>query len=341
MINKLLHKIRGTRAGYSLGRKVLSSPFITNNALYDNLYNKAIDKKIKYFDKKYPWGVDIGTTNLCNAACIMCPHSKLKKMGTMDMKLYKKIIDNCQKLKIKIITLSFFGEPFLDKTIIEKIKYAKQKGMYVAFYSNASMLTEELARKIVESGLDGITISFDGYSRETYEKIRKNLKFDIVKNNILNLIETRRKMKKMNPRINLVLVELEENKREIKQFYEEWSKKVDGINIINMRNWANDIKKEGTKESFHFNKKMKRKPCALIWQKMIVDWNGDVVLCCDDWNHSTVLGNLKKQTIEEIWKGDKIKKIKEAHVKGEFSKIPLCSGCNKKSVWWMVNTNER
>jgi radical SAM protein with 4Fe4S-binding SPASM domain len=337
MLTKTLNKIRGTRAGYNIGRKVLSTPLIVNSRLYDSLYNKKINKSIEKLNKKYPWGVDIGTTNLCNAECIMCPHSKLNKMGTMDMKLYKKIIDNCSKLHIKIVTLSFFGEPFLDKELIAKIKYAKEKGMTVAFYSNASLLTEELARKTIDSGLDSITISFDGYSKETYEKIRKKLKFDVVKKNILNLIETRGRMKKTNPKINLVLVELEENKREIKQFYNKWRGKVDSINIINMRNWANDIQKEGTKESFHFNKKIKRKPCALIWKKMVVDWNGDVVLCCDDWNHSTVLGNLKKQTIEEIWKGEKLRKIREAHVKGEFGKIPLCSGCNKKSVWWMVD----
>jgi radical SAM protein with 4Fe4S-binding SPASM domain len=337
MITKTLNKIRASRMGYNFGRKILSNPFIVNSKIYNSAYNKKIKKTIDKLSKEYPWGVDIGTTNLCNAECIMCPHSKLKKMGTMDMKLYKKIIDNCKKLNIKIITLSFFGEPFLDKGIIEKIEYAKSKGMFVAFYSNASLLTEELAKKSINAGLDSITISFDGYSKETYEKIRKKLKFDIVKKNILNLIRMRRKMKKKNPKINLVLVELEENKGEIKQFYKEWNNKVDGINIINMRNWANDIQKEGTKESFHFNKNMKRKPCALIWMKMIVDWNGDVVLCCDDWNHSSVLGNLNKQTIEDIWNGKKLREIREAHTKGEFYKIPICSGCNKKSVWWLVD----
>jgi radical SAM protein with 4Fe4S-binding SPASM domain len=232
--------------------------------------------------------------------------------------------------------LSFFGEPLLDKGLIEKIKYAKSNGMTVAFYSNASLLNEEWAKKLIESGLDGITISFDGYSKETYEKIRKNLNFDVTKENILGLIKMRKILHKQNPKINLVLVELEENKREIKQFYNEWNKKVDGINIINMRNWANDIQKKGTKESFHFNKKIKRYACGLIWHRMVVDWNGDVVLCCDDWNHSTVLGNLKKESIEKIWKGEKLRKIKEAHIKGEFHKIPICAGCNKKSIWWLA-----
>lgn len=335
MIKKTLSKIRSSRVGYNLGRKILSTPFIVNSKVYDKIYNKKINKTINELNKGYPLGVDIGTTNLCNAACIMCPHSKLKKMGTMDMNLYKKIIDNCARLNIKIITLSFFGEPFLDKKIIEKIKYAKGKGMSVGFYSNASLLTEKLAKEIIEAKLDNITISFDGATKETYEKIRKNLKFEATKKNVLGLINTRKKLNKKNPKINLVLVELEENKKEIKQFYQYWKGKVDSINIINMRNWANDIQKEGTKESFHFNKKIKRKPCALIWLKMVVDWNGEVVLCCDDWNHSTIIGNLKNQTIEEVWKGERLRKIREAHLRGEFYKVPLCAGCNKKSVWWL------
>jgi radical SAM protein with 4Fe4S-binding SPASM domain len=337
MVIKILGKIRSNRIGYNWGRNILSSPLVSKNKIYDSFYNKKIGKSIKKLEKEFPRGVDIGVTNACNSDCIMCPHSKLKSIGTMDMKLYKKIIDNCSELKIKIITLSFFGEPLLDKTLIEKIKYAKSKKLIVGFYSNASLLTEKWARDLIESNLDGITISFDGYSKGVYEKIRKGLKFNVVKKNILNLIKIRKNLGKGHPKINLVLVELEENKKEIKDFYDEWKNKVDSINIINMRNWANEIKKKGTKESFHFNYRVKRKPCALIWQKMVIDWNGDVVLCCDDWNHSTILGNLRKQSIEDVWRGSKLKNIKKFHIKREFAKVPLCSGCNKKSIWWMVN----
>jgi hypothetical protein len=101
MITKTLNKIRGSRIGYNLGRKILSTPIIVNNKLYDKIYNKKIKKSIERMGKGYPLGVDIGTTNLCNAECIMCPHSRLKNMGTMDMNLYMKIIDNSHN-EIKI-----------------------------------------------------------------------------------------------------------------------------------------------------------------------------------------------------------------------------------------------
>jgi len=189
MITKTLGKIRGNRIGYNLGRGILSSPLVTKNKIYDSIYDKKIKRSIKKLEKEFPIGIDIGVTNACNSDCIMCPHSKLKNIGTMDMKLYKKIIDDCSGLKIKMVTLSFFGEPLLDKTLIEKIKYAKSRGLIVGFYSNASLLTEKWARDLIKSNLDGITISFDGYSKETYEKIRRGLKFNIVKKNILNLIK--------------------------------------------------------------------------------------------------------------------------------------------------------
>jgi radical SAM protein with 4Fe4S-binding SPASM domain len=70
---------------------------------------------------------------------------------------------------------------------------------------------------------------------------------------------------------------------------------------------------------------------------MVVDWNGDVVLCCDDWNHREVLGNLKEKSIEDIWFGDRLKQIREMHLKEEFDKVPICHACNKKTIWWLIN----
>ncbi len=331
----ILNKIRANNIGFNIGRAVLSNSLIIRSKAYQKAYENKIKKVIKNREGKPPMSLDIGTTNACNSNCIMCPHHLLKEIGFMNMNLYKKIIDNCASFGIKAVVLSFFGEPLLDQTIDEKIKYAKSKGLNVSFYSNASLLNRDIAKKLIESGLDSITISFDAYSKDTYEKIRVGLKFDKTNNNIINFMALRNELNSKKPTVSLVLVELDENRKEIKKFYAKWKKIVNNINIINQRNWAGNLDKSSEK-SFHF-KKQRRWPCGFIWQKMVVDWNGDVVLCCDDWSHREVLGNLKNQNIEDIWFGERLKKIREAHLNGEFDKIPLCQGCNKKTIWWLLN----
>jgi radical SAM protein with 4Fe4S-binding SPASM domain len=331
----ILNKIRSNNLGFNIGRAVLSNRFIVNNKAYQKAYEKKIKKVIKNLENKAPTGLDIGTTNACNSNCVMCPHHLLKEIGFMDMNLYKKIIDNCASFGIKNITLSFFGEPLLDQTIIEKIEYAKSEGLIVGFYSNASLLKPDISKRLIGSGLDAMTISFDAYSKEIYEKIRVGLKFDETSENLTNFMKMRKELGLKKPLVSLVLVELDENRKEIKKFYSKWKKVVDSINIINQRNWAGNLDKD-SKKSFHF-KAQKRWPCSFIWQKLIVDWNGDVLLCCDDWNHREVLGNLKNQKIEDIWFGDRLKQIRTYHLNGEFDKIPLCQGCNKKTIWWLLN----
>jgi len=71
MIKKILYKIRANRIGYQIGRKFLSTLFIVNSKLYNKIYDKKIKKSIEKLNKEYPFALEIGTTNLCNADCIM------------------------------------------------------------------------------------------------------------------------------------------------------------------------------------------------------------------------------------------------------------------------------
>ncbi len=334
MLKKILNLIKRNKKGYEIGRKILSSKKITKNKFYNRIYDNKIKKRMRELEFRGPKEVDIGVTNLCNANCIMCPHNKLKKMGTMKMNLFKKIIDDCVECNVKSVCLSFFGEPLIDKELISKVKYAKNKGLKVSFYSNASLLTKEKASSLIKAGLDRIVISCDGFYKETYEKIRRNLKFDVVKKNIENLIKLKKEINSKTPKITLVFVELTQGEKEIKDYYNYWKEKVNEIQRINMRNWAGQIKGESEK-SLHFKSK-NRLPCANLWEKLTIDWDGDAVLCCDDWSHSVILGNLKKDSIKDIWNGEKLREIREFHKKREFYKIPLCKNCNKKSVWWLV-----
>ena len=61
---------------------------------------------------------------------------------------------------------------------------------------------------------------------------------------------------------------------------------------------------------------------------MAVFWNGDVPFCGEDKDGKYIIGNLRDQTIEEIWLGEKLTRYKKIHEAGEFSKIPICEYCD-------------
>ena len=88
----------------------------------------------------------------------------------MDMDLYRKIVDEAKEF-IFDINLNHRGESLLHPEIVEAIKYAKQNKMFTRLHTNASLLTEDLAENIIAAGLDRISFSFDGYTKETYEKM--------------------------------------------------------------------------------------------------------------------------------------------------------------------------
>src|ERR687884_2159768 len=105
--------------------------------------------------------VQIESTNICNAKCVFCPRDEMhRRQGVMSFDLFRKIVDECAGLGITHVRVHNYGEPFLDRHLTEKVRYAKQKGIKeVGMISNGSLITERVARGMVEAGLDAINIS--------------------------------------------------------------------------------------------------------------------------------------------------------------------------------------
>ena len=115
--------------------------------------------------------VQIESTNICNAKCVFCPRDDMaRKQGVMDMELFKKVVDECVELGIEHVRMHNYGEPFVDRQLVDKVRYAKQKGVpQVGMISNGSLITETAARGMIEAGLDAINISVDASGKETFE----------------------------------------------------------------------------------------------------------------------------------------------------------------------------
>ena len=281
----------------------------------------------RYFPKYFT----IETCNNCNAHCIMCPKGQrgTRNIQLMEDRLFEKIIRELEKYNewIEMICLNSDGEPLLDKKIAQRIRMLKEVGIkHVNISTNAQLLTEDKIYELLESGLDDLRISLDGFTKETYEKVRVGLKYDIVKSNVENLVRIRDK-ENSKLSIRLRMVELEENANERNDWIKYWNSVVsenDKVQLMPMHTWSGTIQEEEQKRiDFYADK-----PCVSVFSSFTINYDGVVQLCDSDIEQRVILGDVNTQTIKEVWNGEKFEKIRGYHANALRNNIDICRGCD-------------
>ncbi len=162
----------------------------------------------------------------------------------MTFDLFRKVVDECAELGITHVRVHNYGEPFVDRQLVEKVRYAKQKGIQeVGMISNGSLITEDVARGMVEAGLDAINISVDASGKEVFESTRIGLKYDKVIANIERLVRIRAELGKRRPKLILSFVR-QNNSLDEQAFIEHWRGIADKIHITDLHNWAGTLNVE-------------------------------------------------------------------------------------------------
>jgi hypothetical protein len=276
---------------------------------------------------RMPEIVQIEATNICNAKCTFCPRDDMKRrQGVMDVDLYRKVVDECASLGIGHVRMHNYGEAFVDKRLPEKIAYAKSRGIpEVGVITNGSLLGPDVARAVVEAGLDAINISLDAAGKETFESTRLGLKYDKVIANVEGLVQARRELGRTRPKLILSFVR-QDNSAEEQAFIDHWSAVADKIHITELHNWAGTLKRRA---DVNF-------PCYRQWLTFTVLWDGRVSLCCADLDGHIVLGDLRTQSIAEIWNGDAYRRVRREHL--ESGGPAICRNCDlpaKDSPLWI------
>lgn len=135
-----------------------------------------------------PGFLQLEPTNKCNLKCKMCHRNfmSLPNIGELNFDNFKKIVDPLLPY-LHHVWLQGLGEPFLCKDIFKMIKYLKRRNLYVNTVTNATLLNKDVCEKIISSGLDEISISIDGATAETFERIRVGANFEEITRNVQNL----------------------------------------------------------------------------------------------------------------------------------------------------------
>jgi len=243
-------------------------------------------------------------TDHCNAICIMCPreqHEDARPHGIMDLEKYKRSIDEVVSLGAKKIVLTGFGEPLIDRTLEQKIAYAKAKNLNTYIITNGSLITRARAKSLIDAGLDEMRVSYYGMSAETYNVVMERLDFLVATNNLLGFLEERvlRGLKK--PKLELSYLVMKENERDVEAFRAFWEPRADAIEMWKPHNFGDGRSYRERHQTVELKTTCGRPENGPLQ----IQWDGEVIPCCYDYNNQIVLGNAFEQPVLDILNGEK------------------------------------
>lgn len=302
-----------------------------HHAAGENLHERA-NERFKDYRKKwrewpenfhvgeFPLFIDVEVTSACNLKCHFCATTFLDNAigkGFMSFDIAKKIIDEGRDNNLCGVKFNIRGEPLLHSEIHSFVKYAKKSGLIdVYFNTNAMLLTDDVANKLIDAGLDRISISFEGYIKETYESHRVGADYQTVINNIENLQNLKRRLKVSHPKVRIQTVMLPDIEPIFDKYKEFWSKYADEVAFLDYKDMK--AKKRGIEYPW---------VCPQIWQRMAIRWDGTILPCNHDDDGLLSLGNVSKVSIKSAWHSEKLTRIRNVHVKGQAHKVDACDGC--------------
>ncbi len=303
--------------------------------------------------KPVQWGLPVSIsfepTTSCNLRCPECPsglRAFTRPTGMLQKDFFRQTIDEIHKELLYLI-FYFQGEPYLNPGFLEMVRYAADKKIYTATSTNAHYLTDENAKKTVESGLDRLIISIDGTTQDTYRQYRVGGNLDKVIQGARNIVKWKKELNSKTPFVFfqfLVVKHNEHQVEEIKQLAKEigvdevrfktaqvYDYENDPNNLIPSLDKFSRYKKDSNGVYQPKNKLANR--CWKLWHSNVITWDGLVVPCCFDKDAMHRLGNLKNESFKTVWHNDNYKQFRSELMMGRKN-IDICANCSEGvSVW--------
>lgn len=271
----------------------------------------------------FPHQVLMETTSACQLRCKMCAREDSLKKGTlqlgqMEQWLAEKIINEVVSVNPKTrLWFCYFGEPTISKQLWQRIRLAKDKGVETTIInSNGNLLRPEMSDQLIASGLDEIYIGLDAATAETYAQVRIRGDYQRVMSNIEYLLRHKPERLKVTVQFGVY----EENEHELEDFKKFWADKDVSIFIRPKLTWIGTL-------SEYFHTQEGRYPCPWIFDSLPIYFNGLVPYCICDWDNRLPSGDIKEQTIQQVWQ-TVYRKWQNLQLQSRFDELPdFCRNC--------------
>lgn len=315
----------------------------------------TVDERVHYFATHFgaisrkPIQVSVVVTNACNLECVMCPYHSptirpthttdyFDDKQTMRWEHMEQIAAECGRLQIPV-KMGNIEEPLLHPRLTDFVRLCRQRGApSVHITTNGTILTERMARGLLEAGLTSIYISIDAARPDTYKRVRGS---DLVKleaniRGLLRLIrETGASCRVMTSFVRNHGVTTEEER----EFRDRWTAETDGAIFYNLGEYHDNAT---VAEFATINRVAKdlvakegRWACLNPFQEMYVVPDGRIYYCCETvsqlgFTDVEPMGHHPVRGLDDIWLGDTFTRLRRDLLKDELDAWPSCKTC---TIW--------
>lgn len=287
-----------------------------------------------------PYTLTIEPTNRCNLQCPECPSGNgelVRPLGIMKFDIYKRIVDELSKQTF-YLQLFFQGEPFINNKLMDMIRYAHSKRMYVSISTNAHYIRREVAEQLLQSGLDKLIISIDGVAEESYKTYRVGGSIKKVHEALLYIQEQRESIPS-SMEVVLQFLVTKQNESEIPELHKLAEKYNASVALKTIQVYSIESAEMFLPNNEHYrrykivNGELKTKSsmknqCVRLWERSVITWDGVVVPCCFDKNAEYPLGNVLDRDFTEIWQNGAYSTFRNSILENRRG-VPMCTNCTE------------
>ena len=297
----------------------------------------------------YPISISFEPTTSCNLRCPECPsglRAFTRPTGMLQDPFFRETIDQLSK-DLLYLVFYFQGEPYLNPAFLEMVKYAASKGIYTATSTNAHYLSDKIAQKTVESGLDRLIISIDGTTQDVYAQYRVGGNLSKVLEGARNIVKWKKLLKSKTPFVFFQFLVVRPNEHQLKDIL-TLAKEI-GVDDVRFKtaqvyNYQEDPNQlipsiqhysryRKTREGKVEPKNNLDNHCWRLWHATVITWDGLVVPCCFDKDAQHAMGNLKGKPFREVWRDKEYVHFRRQLLESRRN-IDICANCSEGTKVW-------
>lgn len=271
----------------------------------------------------------VETSNRCNLQCTVCPQSsdRISPRGEMDFGLYEQLIGQVAGW-VSDINLSHRGEPLFHPRLPEMIALAGRHAIGTRLHTNATLLTPEVGRALLDAGLDMISFSFDGYDAAAYGAVRRGACFEETLWNILRFLREKQRRGRRRPYTILQVIEHEAAGPDAPAAFRRAfaGLPLDKLYVKRPHNWAGNV---GAAAPAGGPVAAPTHPCTFPWYALTVLYSGEVVPCPQDWYAELALGRMPETSLWSIWNGAPMQALRRRQAALALAGLSPCARCDR------------